>query len=413
MKRTVTALLAALLAVSSLAGCAAPADDLMKDITPNPVYARELENVSDAAVTDFAVRLFRDSLTDGENTLISPLSVLAALSMTANGAKGETLTQMEAVLGMPVEELNTWLHIYLANLPEAEKYKLRIANSIWFTEKDSFTVNEDFLQTNADYYDAGIYRAPFDGSTKDAINNWVADNTDDMIKEILDRIPEEAVMYLVNALAFDAEWQKIYPEYAVREGEFTTEDGRTQQTEMMYAEEYSYLEDDMATGFLKYYDSRKYAFAALLPDEGVTVTEYAASLTGEHLRNMLTEYSHETVETAIPKFETEYAVEMSDILKKMGMPVAFEATADFTGLGTSTDGPVHMSRVLHKTYIKVDEKGTKAGASTVVEMVAETAMAEEPPEPKRVYLDRPFVYMLIDCETMLPFFIGTMMDPEG
>ena len=94
-------------------------------------------------------------------------------------------------------------------------------------------------------------------------------------------------------------------------------------------------------------------------------------------------------------------------------PVAFEATADFTGLGTSTDGPVHMSRVLHKTYIKVDEKGTKAGASTVVEMVAETAMAEEPPEPKRVYLDRPFVYMLIDCETMLPFFIGTMMDPEG
>ena len=101
---------------------------------------------------------------------------------------------------------------------------------------------------------------------------------------------------------------------------------------------------------------------------------------------------------------------MSEILREMGMPIAFEDGADFTGLGTSTEGPVHMSRVLHKTYISVDGKGTKAGAATVVEMVEETAM-EAPVEPKRVYLDRPFVYMLIDCETMLPFFIGAMMDP--
>lgn len=410
MKRIYAALLAALLPVSFLAGCAMPAEDLMKNIIPNPVYARELEDVSDAAVTDFAVRLFQSSLQEGGNTLISPLSVLAALSMTANGARGETLTQMESVLGMPVEELNTWLHIYLANLPEAEQYKMRIANSVWFTDEPSFTVNEDFLQTNADYYSAGIYKAPFDASTRDAINDWVEDNTDGMIEDILDEIPEEAVMYLVNALAFDAEWQKIYPEYAVREGEFTTEDGQIQPVEMMYSEEHGYLEDENAAGFIKYYNSRKYAFAALLPDEGVTVAEYTASLTGEHLHKLLTEASWETVEAAIPKFETEYSAEMSEILKEMGMPIAFEDGADFTGLGTSTEGPVHMSRVLHKTYISVDGKGTKAGAATVVEMVEETAM-EAPVEPKRVYLDRPFVYMLIDCETMLPFFIGAMMDP--
>ncbi|MBR5446597.1 MAG: serpin family protein [Clostridia bacterium] len=411
-KAKLSGILSLLLAVS-VTGCAAPAEDLMKNITPNPVYARELESVSDAAVTDFSVRLFQHSLTDGENTLISPLSVLAALSMTANGAKGETLAQMEAVMGMPVEELNTWLHIYMANLPETEKYKLNIANSIWFTDKESFTVNEDFLQTNADYYHAGIYKAPFDDTTKDAINDWVEENTDGMIRNILDEIPEDAVMYLVNALAFDAEWQETYSTYRIQEGRFTTENGRVCEVEMMYSDEHSYLEDDQATGFLKYYAGGKYAFAALLPEEGGSVPEYAASLTGEHLHTLLTSASAETVETAIPKFETEYDVEMREILEEMGMPVAFGDAADFTGLGVSEDGPVCIGRVLHKTMICVNEKGTKAGASTVVEMVAETCMEGPEQEPKRVYLDRPFVYMLIDCETMVPLFMGTMMDPVG
>ena len=145
----------------------------------------------------------------------------------------------------------------------------------------------------------------------------------------------------------------------------------------------------------------------------MTAAEYAASLTGEHLHRLLTEYSSETVETAIPKFTAEYDVEMSEVLKGTGMPDAFSsAVADFSKLGHSTEGNIFISRVLHKTFISVDDRGTKAGAATVVEMKAESAM--EPLEPpKEVYLDRPFVYMLIDCETNLPFFIGTMMDVEG
>ncbi|MBQ8400599.1 MAG: serpin family protein [Clostridia bacterium] len=413
--KKLTILLAVLLCCT---GCAAPiadpsvADpsvaDLMKNITPNPVFAKELADVSDAAVTDFALRLFRTGMEDGKNTLLSPLSVLAALSMTANGTKGETLSQMEAVLGMPVEELNTWLHIYTANLPEEETYKLHLANSIWFTDSPTFTVNEDFLQTTADYYDAGIYRAPFDQSTCDAINSWVSDNTDGMIPQILEQIPEDAVMYLVNALAFDAQWQKPYAEYQIREGSFTAEDGTEQTTQMMYSEENRYLEDGKTVGFIKYYTDRKYAFAALLPEEGVTVSEYVAALTGERLQQILADAEHTAVETALPQFETSYDVEMSDILQTMGMTDAFDGwKADLTGLGTSTEGNINISRVLHKTYISVDGKGTKAAAATAVEAVTESAM--EMPEPKRVYLDRPFVYMLIDCETNLPFFIGTLM----
>ncbi len=414
MKRFLSFVLVMVFALSAFTACGVPQfDDLMDGITPrgNAGDAAELTDVSDAAVTDFAVRLFKESMSDGENTLVSPLSVLVALSMTANGADNETLSQMEAVLGMPIDQLNTWISTYMANLPEEEKYKLSLANSIWFTDDERFTVNQDFLQTNADYYGADIYRAPFDDDTCKDINKWVKDNTDGMIKNILDQIPQEAVMYLINALAFDAEWQDIYFENQVREGEFTTENGEKRNVDMMYSEENKYLEDKHATGFIKYYKDRKYAFAALLPKEGTTVSEYIASLDGEHLNELLTNAKSVFVNTSIPKFETEYDVDMSAVLSGMGMPDAFSgATADFSKLGHSTAGNIFINRVLHKTFISVDERGTKAGAATVVEMNDESAMIIE--DPKQVFLDRPFVYMLIDCETNLPFFIGTMMDVE-
>ena len=414
MKRFLSFVLVMVFALSAFTACDVPQfDDLMDGIKPrgNTGDAADLTDVSDAAVTDFAIRLFKESMADGENTLISPLSVLVALSMTANGADNETLSQMEAVLGMPIDQLNTWISTYMANLPEEEKYKLSLANSIWFTDDERFTVNQDFLQTNADYYGADIYRAPFDDDTCKDINKWVKDNTDGLIKNILDQIPKEAVMYLINALAFDAEWQDIYFESQVREGEFTTENGEKRNVDMMYSEENKYLEDKHATGFIKYYKDRKYAFAALLPKEGTTVSEYIASLDGEHLNDLLTNAKSAFVNTSIPKFETEYDVEMSAVLSGMGMPDAFSgSTADFSKLGHSTAGNIFINRVLHKTFISVDERGTKAGAATVVEMNDECALIIE--DPKQVFLDRPFVYMLIDCETNLPFFIGTMMDVE-
>ena len=415
MKRITAIITLCALALSILAACATPkSEDLMNGITPNGKSGEEIQitDVSDAAVTDFALRLFKASMEEGENTLISPLSVLVALSMTANGADNETLTQMQNVLGMPIEQLNTWIQDYMSNLPEEEKYKLSLANSIWFIDDERFTVNRDFLQTNADYYGADIYRAAFDDATCKEINKWVEDNTDGMIKDILDQIPQDAVMYLINALAFDAEWQEIYFDHQVREGTFTTENGETRDVDMMHSEENKYLEDEHATGFIKYYKDRKYAFAALLPAEGIRVSDYAASLNGEHLNDLLKNAKSAVVYTSIPKFETEYDVEMSTVLAGMGMPDAFSgAAADFSKLGESTAGNIFISRVLHKTFIRVDERGTKAGAATVVEMNDEAALEIE--DPKQVFLDRPFVYMLIDCETNLPFFIGTMMDVEA
>ncbi len=397
--------------VLNLSGCATTvqAANLMEGVTPNKVSAINDLSTQNSAVTDFAVRLFQTSEENDKNTLVSPLSVLCALAMTANGAEDETLQQMEDVLGMTTEEMNLYIYSYMQNLPQDEKYKLSLANSIWFTDHERFTVNQDFLQTTADYYGADIYKAPFNEQTCKDINNWVKEKTDGMIPSALDEIPADALMYLINALAFDAEWADIYEKHQVREGEFTKEDGTKQDCEFMYRTENNYFEDEKATGFLKYYKSGRYAFVAMLPKEGVSVSEYIASLTGESLNELLSNPQHTTVYTSLPKFESAYSVEMSEILKSMGMTEAFDAdNADFEGLGTSTGGNIFISRVIHKTYISVEEKGTKAAAVTIVEPGDGAAM--EPEQPKEVYLDRPFVYMLIDCENHIPFFIGTRME---
>lgn len=415
MKRILSLMLTFMLAVSAMTSCTSVSEDLMKGISRS-LDEEKLDDIQLAsadvpAVTDFAVRLFKASAEEGKNTLVSPLSVLFALSMTANGADNETLEQMEAVLGMPVTQLNIWLQDYMAQLPATEKYKLSLANSVWINNDSRFSVEQDFLQTNADYYGADIYSLPFDNSACREINDWVKKKTDGMIENILEEISYEAVMYLVNALAFDAEWQDIYFEWQINKGEFTTESGDKREVEMMYGEENLYLEDENAVGFIKYYKDRKYAFVAFLPNEGTSVSEYISSLDGEKLNGLLENPLSNTVKTAIPKFESEYSAEMTDILKSMGIENAFDSSkADFTKLGSSDAGNIFISRVIHKTFIEVNERGTKAGAATVVE-AADGAILEIE-EPKYVYLDRPFVYMLIDCETKLPFFIGTMMDVE-
>ena len=188
---------------------------------------------------------------------------------------------------------------------------------------------------------------------------------------------------------------------------FTKEDGTKQTVEFMFSEENIYLESENATGFMKNYKGGDYAFVAILPNEGINIEEYIASLDGESLYELLSNREKTVVNTFTPKFETEYDIELSKALEAMGMVDVFYGNkADLTGVGTSNAGNLFVSRVLHKTYICVDENGTKAGAATAVEIDCESALADP---PKQVYLNRPFVYMIMDTETYKPLFIGTMM----
>ncbi len=407
-KLTLCVLLIAAILLSCTACVAqAHAADLMKGVQPTAANTTPAQPTAaqQAANADFALRLFRAANESGKNTLISPLSVSMALAMTANGAKGETLAQMEKALGMSVEELNAYYLAYRQELENSET--LRLANAIWFTSNERFTVNQNFLQTNANYYSAGAFQAPFDETTLKDINNWVKEHTNGMIPKILDKIDAEGLMYLINALAFEAKWAEDYEENAIRNGTFTCANGTERNVEYLWSNEYRYLETEQAAGFLKSYKGGRYAFAALLPREGVSTEELLSGLNGEALLTLLAEPKEEDVEVALPKFEAAYGAELNDVLGTMGMELPFdEFNADFSGLGTSTGNP-HIGEVLHKTYISVDETGTKAAAATSV-LICDKAVAEP---VKQVILDRPFVYMIVDTETNLPLFIGTMLDP--
>ncbi|MBR5447839.1 MAG: serpin family protein [Clostridia bacterium] len=385
------------------------ATDLMAGVTANPVGVQNYLAEQSETATDFAIRLFKEASKDGGNVLLSPLSVMSVLAMTANGAEGDTLRQMEDVLGITRDEMNLFIYSYVNTLPQSDYYKLKVSNSIWINENTGLVANKDFLQTNADYYGAGVFKLPFNKKAEKMINDWTHESTDGMVPKIIDDIDPNSVTYLINALVFEAIWDDMYEKSSVKEGTFTKEDGTEQKAEFMYATDEKYIEDELATGFVKYYLANKYAFVALLPNEGVSVDEYINSLDSAKICEMLDSPIHTAVYTAIPKFETEHSVNMKDVLSAMGMTDAFDSVkADFSGIG---DAELYIGDVVHKTHIIVNEKGTKAGAATSVELNYKGMLDEH--DPRQVYLDRPFVYMIIDCDNDLPFFIGTMTDING
>lgn len=414
MKKLISLILALSLLAALLSGCTSldksepiNAQNLLADYQPaenaNPSLAAF--STEPQAVSDFSMRLFQHSLsqTPNENTLISPVSVLLALSMTANGAKAETLAQMEAVFGLPLDQLNEYLRAYVGQLPQGDKYKLHIANSIWLRNDPALAMRQEFLQTSTNFYQAQIYQAPFNQDTAADINNWVKQHTNGMIDQIIEEITPNNMLYLINALAFEAEWENVYGEHEIWPGVFTTEDGKEQQVDFMHSSEFVYLENADCRGFIKYYQGQKYAFAALLPNEDLTVADLAARLDGEKLRHLLENAQQTTVYAALPKFSAEYSCNMLDLLQKMGITDAFNPElADFSGI---TDQQLYINQVLHKTCIEVDEQGSKAAAVTLAGPGAD--YTEE--EVQEVYLNRPFIYLLIDCQTQQPLFIGTVM----
>ena len=419
MKKVIALLLVLTLLLSGCSGkeisCeAAPEQNTEKALVTEPKEAAPevcVEPVpwENARVADFGARLLRETMEESKNTLISPMSVLSALSMTANGAEGETLTQMETVLGQSKDALNAW---YKYDTDKSGDY-LHLANAIFIKDDPELTVKESFIKAVEKWYETDIVVTDFNEHALNSINQYVEDNTNGMVKNILDKIPDDAVMYLINALAFEARWASPYNEYSVQENVFTTEDGREQPVELMYSEEQgAYVENNLYTGFFKNYEGGRYAFAALLPREGVTVSEVAETLSGEVLAGLTDSRWDGKVLTGLPKFQTEFDTEMSDVLKTMDMTDAFDSNkADFSSLATYSGGNIFLNRVIHKTFISVGEQGTRAGAATVIEAAAEAAM--EPEEIKEVILNRPFLYMILDTETNIPIFMGTFMDAQA
>ena len=365
-----------------------------------PVQTADIDEQTVLGQTKFALDLLRASAKSGENSLVSPFSVSQALGMTANGAAGDTLKEMETVLGGSMETLNP--AFYSLRTRDTKDAKCVTANSIWV--RNSFVqehpVSKAFLQSNADYYGADAFAAPFDSTTLNDINHWVDEKTDHQIPAVLKEIHPNAVLYLVNAVTFDAEWEQPYKDAPERA--FTAADGTKQMIPTLCRDgSMQYYQDAHAVGFRQDYKGEQYYFAAFLPEEGMTPEVYLDTLTAASLQKLLAKPETGHVYTELPAFSYDDSISLAEPLSAMGMPLAFTdgPESDFSRMVTDGGDDLYIRNVYHKTHIEVTRMGTRAGAATSVEMAVKSI-------PVYIRMNRPFLYMIADSETNLPVFIG-------
>lgn len=408
--KTVLTLLLILSTVFSLVSCRRiSASDLSEGYERKVDAGKEISEEAGSVISNFGLSVFRNVAVKGSgNQLFSPLSAIVCLALMANGTDGETLAQIEGMLGCDIDTLNEALLTYSSSIVYKDS-PVRLANSIWIKDTGSFKVNADFLQKNADYFGAQIYSAPFDTTTLNDINQWCDEHTDGMIKKILDRIDPSALTYMMNALTFDAEWAVKYEKKDVIESyDFNSYSGSVSSVSALRSQEHVYLEDENAVGFIKNYKGNKFSFAALLPNEGVDVYDYISSLNAEKWSELWSGKVGTSVNVILPEFKYEKEFDLTKIMESLGVTDMFSPDrADFSRLGTYDGGNIYCGLFKQKTFIQVDRNGTKAAAVTIG---SNKGMAAEPLEPKAVYLDRPFVYAIVDNETGLPIFIGCVAE---
>lgn len=381
-------------------------ENLMEGIRPQKQeIPKTLSSNFVSAQADFAVKLFQKTALANQNSLVSPVSAALALGMTANGAKGKTLSQFEALLGngMDLSELNKNFAAEQNGLKAVKDGKFLLANAIWYRNQN-LSVKKSFLQSNADFFGAGAFGLDFaDPSSVDKINGWVSKNTEGNIKKMVEQIKPDDMMFLLNALYLEQDWESRYT--GSRDGTFHAPGG-DKAVKMMGSME-TYLNDDEVEGILKPLKDPNYAFAAILPKDGAALDGYLQSLTGEKFLSLMRSGGKEHASASLPKFKFDCTMGLNDILKSLGLSDAFDAKkADFSAMGSSPAGSLFISAVTQKTFIQADEKGLKAGAVTSVEMAAGSARPDH-----ILTFDRPFVIAVIDTRTDLPLFLGVVANP--
>ena len=304
--------------------------------------------------------------------------------------------------------MNLW--ISRAHENNTDKSKLSIANSVWVKDKDNLTTTEQFAKSCKEVYNAEMFKAPFDMGTVKKVNDWGSEKTDKMIPSLIEQFSDDEIMCLINCIAFDSEWQEQYSDTQVKQDQkFTNANGDEVKCTMLSSTEKCYVANDRATGFVKDYKGGKYAFMAVLPDKDTDIADYVSSMSETELCDLYAKRTNEyDVYTKLPQFKFDYGTGLQDYLSQMGMTDAFTDGADFSKMFENTQAAI--SKVIHKTHIELSAKGTKAAAATAVIMKEATAELKDE-KPKTVYLDRSFLFAIMDTELGVPVFIGTVCDP--
>jgi len=360
--------------------------------------------------TNFGLTLFRElSATQTEsNIFISPLSVAMALGMTLNGASGETYTAMKNTLelqGLTEEQINQSFQSLIELLTNLDQDVIfEIANSIWI--RLGYPVLNEFKETNQTYFDAEIRELDFSlPEAVDIINGWISDKTHGKIENALDRIDPLAMLYLINAIYFKGTWTYQFEEADTYDAQFSKEDGTLVSCKMMRIEQdLAYWRGDDVQILDLPYGNGKFSMTIILPDYGKTVDEIIATMTPDKWTQWLGNLYTTALTIGLPRFKLEYDILLNDILEALGMGVAFSDFADFSRI--NPDGDLYISRVIHKTFVDVNEEGTEAAAVTIVE-ICETSIG------KMMIMDRPFIFAIRENHSNTILFIGKLVEPPA
>jgi len=377
------------------------------DIQLNEKTKKVLTNSS-----DFGIELFKAIESTEElrkNSMISPLSVSLALAMTYNGADGDTKTAMQNTLGfsdLTADEINnSFKQLSDALIDVDNKVDISIANSIWY--RNTFNVLQDFIITNQDYYYAEVNALDFnDAGAKDIINSWVAENTQQKIKKIVDEISPQTVMFLINAICFKGVWKYTFDKSKNVQLPFTNYAGSTENIEMMtQTTDLRRFENDEITMVELPYGQGNWVMDLILPAENLSTNDIIVSLTNDKWNSWVNGMGEPTETTiTFPPFKFEYEETLNSMLASMGMDIAFTDHADFTKI--NSNGGLQISKVKHKTFIEVNEQGTEAAAVTSVEINLTSVGNNE------VTFNRPFLFVIREQITGTILFIGKVGEPE-
>jgi len=348
-----------------------------------------------------------------ENLFISPASILAALTMTYNGAEGETREAMEETLhfkDMSREEVNEAFADLLSILKNPDpKVEMAIANSLWAREGIEF--KEDFLGRNEEFFKAEIAELDFDDpDAVDIINSWVEENTGGKIEDIIEPpINPLTVLFLINAIYFHGEWSEPFDPALTEEIPFTLTGGDEKEHPVMFREsDFSYLETDLFQAVrLPYGKEKRIGMYVFLPVEEAGLEKFYDQLDADNWAEWRDSFANREGEVGLPRFSFDYEITLNDVLEELGMAIAFDdSAADFSGM-REIPPRLYISEVKHKSFIDVNEEGTEAAAATSVEVTLESAM----PDSFSMVADRPFFFAIADDMTGSILFMGSLLEP--
>jgi serine protease inhibitor len=409
MKKTYT-FYTLLLAVLCLGACKKGNNDI-PDLGPGKdLVLNSLEQQQALTDNSFSLKLLKQVATTSitnKNLMLSPLSISMALAMTSNGSNGATLEGIRNTLGFngfTEEQINSYYQHLITDLPGLDpKATIKIANSIWYS--NNFEVAPPFLQTNTNYYKAAVEALNFnDPASLTKINNWVNSQTNGKIPTIIEEIPANAIMYLINAVYFKSIWQYPFDKSKTAKSAFYISPTNTVQADFMNANTTFKMGGRLdASVYELPYGNGKYSMVVVMPTADKTVNDLISTLDTTKWKGWLANLNTVTRDIKMPKFKFAYDITLNETLKALGMATAFdEHAADFTRINSK--GGLYISKVKHKSFIEVNEEGTEAAAATSVEISFTSA-------PQSVIINRPFLFAIREVNTGLILFSGVINNP--